>query len=127
MNPLKNSPFNSFLRFFFTSYKISSIDKNSLQESPLVNFRAYQVFIYFVYLLLVLIVLVFLFVGYGPVKNILPQNIATQRSDVLELIMKVDSLEGELNLKSNYVAAINNIIAGQVIDSFIQIGLKTYD
>ncbi len=121
MNPFKNSPFNSFLSFFFTSYKISSVDKNSLQERQLVNFRVYQFFIYFIYLLLVLFVLVFFFVGYGPGKKILPQNIASQRSVVVELMMKVDSLERGLNLKSKYIAAINNIIAGQVIDSFIQI------
>jgi len=121
MNPFKNSPFNSFLSFFFTSYKISSIDKNSLQENQLVSFRAYQAFVYFIYLLLVLVVLVFFFIGYGPGKKILPQNIATKKGDVVELMMRVDSLERGLILKSKYIAAINNIIAGQVIDSFVQI------
>jgi len=115
----KKTYWNSVFKFFFKSYKISSINKSSLKESQLSVFRGYQVFIYFIYLLIVLGLLVFFLTAYGPFQKLLPRSLYFEKSELIELIHAVDSLEADLELKSKYILVLDKIIAGEVVDSFI--------
>jgi len=115
----KNRYLDLFLSFFLKSYRISSINKSSLKERPIVSFLGYQVFAYSVYLFFLLLLVAFLLTAYTPLKNLLPQSVVLKRGEIIELMILVDSLEDDLKLKSQYITAINRIISGEVLDSVI--------
>ncbi len=115
----KKPYWNSLLPFFFKSYKISSINKSSLKESPLSIFKGYQILIYSVYLVFILILIVFLLTAYGPLQGLLPQSTYFKKSELIDLILKVDSLEENLVLKSQYIFVLNKILLGEVVDSLV--------
>lgn len=109
------------LHFFFKTYKVSSVNKSSLEERPIVSFRGYQLIIYGCYIIFILLCVGFLLTAYSPVKNLLPQNVTLQKRGLIELIIAVDSLKEDLNIKSQYVSAINRVISGEVLDSVITV------
>lgn len=117
----KNRYLDLLLSFFLKSYRISSIDQASLKEKPIVVFGGYQVLAYSVYLFFVLLLLAFLLTAYTPLKNLLPQNVILKRGEIIELMVRVDSLEHDLSLKSQYVSALGQILSGEVLDSVITI------
>jgi hypothetical protein len=113
-------PYSDFLRsFFFKSYKISSVDDSSLNENSIGSFRGYQLFIYSLYLISVLSLLIFLLTAFGPLQYLLPKSTYFKKSELIELILTVDSLEYDLAQKSQYIMIIDKILAGEVIDSLI--------
>tara|TARA_B100001250_G_scaffold44213_1_gene34773 strand:+ start:2595 stop:3464 length:870 start_codon:yes stop_codon:yes gene_type:complete len=108
-----------FVSFFFKNYKISSIDRSSLNENPIGSFKGYQLFIYAIYLIGVLSLSVFLLTAFGPLQYLLPKSTYFKKSELIELMLKVDSLEYDLQLKSQYMMVVNKIMAGEVVDSLI--------
>tara|TARA_B100001250_G_scaffold409282_1_gene433316 strand:+ start:2196 stop:3083 length:888 start_codon:yes stop_codon:yes gene_type:complete len=112
-------PWGIFLSFFFKSYKISSIDESSLNEDVVGGFKGYQFLAYLMYLMSILILIVFLLTAYGPLQHLLPKSTYFKKSELIELILKVDSLEQNLALKSQYMMVVNKIMAGEVVDSFL--------
>ena len=110
--------FNSFIDFFLGSYKLSSTNKDSLEERSLVSFRGYQIAAYSLYLVFLIGLCVFLLVGYGPLSGLLPQTNLNKKRELIELIVRVDSLERNLLLKSQYVDVVGRILKGEVVDSF---------
>ena len=110
-----------FINFFLKSYRVSYVDKSSLQETPIVGFSGYQLVSYGVYLLFVLLVLCFFLTIYTPIKNLLPQNVIFKKGELIELMLTVDSLEDDLKKKSLYINAIHKILIGDVIDSVFTI------
>ena len=112
-------PWGILLNFFSKSYKISSIDKSSLNENIVGSFKGYQFLVYSIYLVSVFILSVFLLTAYGPLQHLLPKSTYFKKSELIELILKVDSLEQDLVLKSQYMMAVNKIMVGEVVDSFM--------
>ena len=112
-------PWGILLNFFSKSYKISSIDKSSLNENIVGSFKGYQFLVYSIYLVSVFILIVFLLTAYGPLQRLLPKSTYFKKSELIELILKVDSLEQDLVLKSQYMMAVNKIMVGEVVDSFM--------
>jgi len=110
--------FNSFINFFLGSYKLSSTNKDSLEQKGLVSFKGYQIVVYSLYLMFLIGLCVFLLVGYGPLSSLLPQTNLNKKRELIELIVKVDSLERSLFLKSQYVDVVDRILKGEVVDSF---------
>ena len=117
-----SSLFNSVVRFFSKSYKIISINSSSLKDSVLVSFRGYQLFFYTIYLFLLLLLFVFFLIGYGPLKSFLPQNIALKKGEIIELVLAVDSLQRDLEIKSKYIYVLKKALSGENIDGFINAG-----
>ena len=117
-----NKPYwQNIFNFFLKSYKLSAINKSTLKESLLSTFRGYQVFIYFIYLIFVVSLLVFTLIAYGPLQNLLPQSTYFKKSELIEVLLKVDSLESNLSQKSKYIFVLDKIMNGEAVDSFIQI------
>ena len=112
-------PWGILLKFFSKSYKISSVDKSSLNENIVGSFRGYQFLVYSIYLVSVVILIVFLLTAYGPLQHLLPTSTYFKKSELIELILKVDSLEQDLVLKSQYMIDVNKIMAGELVDSFM--------
>jgi len=112
---------NLFFNLFLKSYRVSSVDKSSLKETPIVRFYGYQLASYGVYLIFLLLVLCFFLIIYTPLKSLLPQNVIFKKGELIELMVTVDSLEDDLQKKSLYINAINKILLGEVVDSFVTI------
>ena len=110
-----------FRRFFFKRYKISSVDESSLNENLIGGFKGYQLFVYSVYLIFVLVVLIFLLTAFGPLQYLLPKSSYYKKSELIELILKVDSLEYDLAQKSQYMIIIDKILAGEIVDSLVML------
>jgi len=125
MSKSKKPKLNSFLKFFFKSYKISDVDKNSLQENTITTFKGYQFLIYFLGLLIVLLFSVFLLIAYGPLNNLVPLTNTIKKKEIIDLIVKVDSLEKDLIIKHRYISVINRIINGEVVDSLLPIDIDS--
>lgn len=106
---------------FLKSYRVSSVDKSSLKETPIVSFYGYQLASYGIYLIFLLLLLCFFLIIYTPIKSLLPQNVIFKKGELIELMVAVDSLEDDLQKKSLYINAINKILLGEVIDSFVTI------
>mgnify|MGYP001478225520 FL=1 len=111
----------NIFNFFLKSYKISSINKSTLEESSLSIFKGYQLFIYLIYLVFVLSLFIFALTAYGPLQNILPQSTYFKKSELIEIMLKVDSLESNLSQKEKYIFVLDRIMNGEVVDSLIQI------
>ncbi|MBG40012.1 MAG: peptidase M23 [Flavobacteriales bacterium] len=115
----KNYFRNSFFSFFLKSFKVSAINKASLKERPIVSFRGYQIVVSAVYFILLLFFCFYLLISKTPLKEFLPQSVDLKKSEIIELIITVDSLEKDLRLKSQYINVVNKIISGEVVDSVI--------
>ncbi len=125
MSKSKKPQINSFLIFFFKSYKISDVDKNSLKENTITTFKGYQLLVYFLGLLIVLLFGVFLLIAYGPLNNLVPLTNTIKKKEIIDLIVKVDSLEKDLIIKHRYINVINRIINGEVVDSLLPIDIDS--
>ena len=66
-------------------------------------------------------VLCFLLIVYTPVKNLIPQNVNIKKGELIDVMVKVDSLEDDLRKKTLYINVIHKILQGEVIDSFVTI------
>ena len=120
----KQNP-DSSLSFFQKSYKISNVNKASLKERTITTFKGYQLFIYFLGLFIILIFSVFLLIAYGPLNNLVPLTNTIKKKEIIDLMVKVDSLEKDLIIKHQYIHVINKIINGEVVDSLLPINIDS--
>tara|TARA_B100000579_G_scaffold286857_1_gene237821 strand:- start:11137 stop:12006 length:870 start_codon:yes stop_codon:yes gene_type:complete len=117
----KNPYWENFKSFFFKSYKISSVSSSSLKDKTIGFFKGSQLISYFVYFFCVFGLMFFLLIAYGPLQHLLPKSTYFEKSELIELILTVDSLESELALKSEYVFVIKKLLSGELIDSLMVI------
>ncbi len=125
MSKSNKSKLNSFLKFFVKSYKISDVNKASLRENTITTFKGYQLLIYLLGVLIVILFSVFLLIAYGPLNNLVPLTNTIKKKEIIDLMIKVDSLEKDLIIKHQYINVINRIIDGEVVDSFLPIDVDT--
>ena len=108
-----------FFDFFLKSYRLSSVNKTSLKENAIASFRGYQILVYFLYCMGLCGLFVFFFTAYGPLQKLLPQESYFKKSELIELIVLVDSIEKNLDLKSNYIHVLKRALSGATLDSLI--------
>ena len=125
MSKSNKSKLDSFLKFFVKSYKISDVNKASLRENVITTFKGYQLLIYLLGILIVILFSVFLLIAYGPLNNLVPLTNTIKKKEIIDLMVKVDSLEKDLIIKHQYINVINRIINGEVVDSFLPIDVDT--
>ena len=111
----------SFSKIFLGSFKLVSINPSSLKDKKVVIFRGYQMFFYCFYVFLFIFAGGFLLTAYGPLNSLLPDFNNNKKRDLIDLMVKVDSLESKLLLNAKYVDVINRLFSGEVIDSFLPI------
>mgnify|MGYP001309879654 CR=1 FL=1 len=116
-----NSYLKSFSKIFLGSFKLVSINPSSLKDKRVVVFRGYQMFFYCFYLLLFVFVGGFLLTAYGPLNSLLPDFNNNKKRELIDLMVKVDSLESKLLLNSQYMDVINRLFDGEILDSFLPI------
>ena len=117
----KNPYWENFKSFFVKSYKISSVSSSSLKDTTIGFFKGSQLISYFVYFFCVFGLIFFLLIAYGPLQYFLPKSTYFEKSELIELILTVDSLKAELALKSEYVFVIKKLLSGELIDSLMVI------
>ena len=125
MSKSKKPQPDSFLNFFLKSYKISDVNKTSLREKTITTFKGYHLFVYFLGLLIVLLFGVFLLIAYGPLNNLVPLTNTIKKKEIIDLIVRVDSLEKDLVVKQQYINVIGKIINGEVVDSLLPISIDS--
>jgi len=121
----KKNKFKSLFKFLFRTYRVISLNKSSLQENLMVSFKGYQLFACFLYLCILLLLLTFMLIGYGPLKQLLPQAHYSKKKAIIDLMVTVDSLEKDLQLKSQYLIVLNKIINGDVVDTLFPVSIDS--
>ena len=106
-----------WLKVLSQSYNIVTLDKQTLKERLIVSFRGYQFVGGLIYLLLLVSFLFFFLIAFGPLAKLLPETQFTQKKDLIELVVMVDSLEKNLTLKTNYINILRQSLKGAHPDS----------
>ena len=83
MSKSKKTKKNSFLKFFIQSYKISVLNRSTLKETGLANFKGHQLFIYFLYFFICLVFIIFLLFAYTPLNGVLPEATINKENKLL--------------------------------------------
>tara|TARA_B100000900_G_C20537682_1_gene699048 strand:+ start:289 stop:1155 length:867 start_codon:yes stop_codon:yes gene_type:complete len=104
-------------RLLFQNYKLSLIDKDSLKEKQISDFYGYHILSFIAYLFLTSFILSFFLFGYTLFKELLPERGVIKNNKIIELIIRVDSLERDLILKREYINMIHQIVQGEVLES----------
>ena len=52
--------------------------------------------------------------SYTPVRNILPGYSASLRQEIIEESMRIDSLQHTMDLQTQYISVIRDVVAGEV-------------
>ena len=113
----KNTTTRSWLKVFSQSYNIITLDRQTLKEKFIFSFKGYQLFGILIYLLLLVSFLFFFLIAFGPLAKLLPETQFTQKKDLIELVVMVDSLEKSLVLKTNYINILRQSLHGNHPDS----------
>ena len=106
MSKPKKGGSNGLMKFLAQPYRLMSINKSSLEERQITEFKGYQLLVFGIYSALVLFVVSFLLIAYSPVKNLVPQTGFSKNKKVIELMINIDSLERSLFLQNQYTLAI---------------------
>ena len=104
-------------RLLFQNYKLSLIDKDSLKEKQVSDFYGYHILSIIAYLFLTALIVSFFLFGFTFFKELLPDRGVIKNNKIIELMIKVDSLERDLILKREYINMIHRIVRGEVVDA----------
>ncbi len=112
----KSSGFWNKIRF---RYRVSVLNENTLTETFHMRLSRLSVFLGICIFAVLSFLLLSLFIFITPIKHYLPgYTDATIRTDLVEEVLLVDSLAEELALQQYQLAAIKNIMSGNIkIDS----------
>ena len=125
MKKQKNENQKSAWGWLLKTYQFTSVNKHSLEEKKISTVKGIQVVLYLTSLFIFVFICSLLLIGYTPLKNLIPLAGITHKKEVIDLIVKVDSLERDLLLKRQYVNILNRIIEGEVVDSLLPISADT--
>ena len=104
-------------RLLFQNYKLSLIDKDTLKEKQISDFYGFHILSFIAYLFLTALILSFFLFGFTFFKELLPDRGVIKNNKIIELMIKVDSLERDLILKREYINMIHRIVRGEVIEN----------
>ena len=112
---------NWIVKYLTHTFSVISINRSSLEERKITEFKGYQLLALAVYSSLLIMIISFCLIAYSPIKSILPQAELDKKKKIIELMIHIDSLERDLFIKAQYVNAITRIINGDIIDSVVPI------
>ena len=121
MSKPKKRGFNGLMKFLTHPYRLMSINKSSLEERQITEFKGYQLVVFGFYSFLVLFIVSFLLIAYSPIKDLVPKTGPSKNKKIIELMINIDSLERDLLLKNQYMGVINKIMKGDVVDSIVPV------
>ena len=100
-------------------YRLVILNDSSFEEKFVLKLKPLSLFILVGSVFLVLIILVISVIAFTPLREYIPGYADVEmRRAVIALAAKSDSMETELNLKSNYIENIKDVINGKLpVDS----------
>jgi Membrane-bound metallopeptidase len=104
----------SWFRRIRRKRRLTLIDDDTLREFWHIHVSGLGVFTVVFLMFLLTIGILSLLIVYTPVRNILPGYSASLRQEIIEESMRVDSLQHTLDLQTQYVSVIRDVVAGEV-------------
>jgi len=100
-------------------YRLVIFNDSSLQEKLVLKLKPLTLFIGIGAIIIFLIIIVISIIAFTPLREYIPgYSDVTVRRSLINLAVKTDSLEYELDLKTKYINNINNVISGNIkVDS----------
>lgn len=100
-------------------YRLVILNDSSFEEKFVLKLKPLSLFIGVLATIILLIVFVISIIAFTPLREYIPgySDVITRRA-LINLAVKTDSLEYELDLKTQYIENINNVISGNIrVDS----------
>ena len=104
----------SWFRRIRRKRRLTLIDDNTLREFWHIHVSGLGVFTLAFFMFLLTIGILSLLIVYTPFRNILPGYSASLRQEIIEESMRIDSLQQTMNLQTQYISVIRNVVAGEV-------------
>ena len=93
--------------------RLTLIDDDTLREFWHIHVSGLGVFTVLFFMFLITIGILSLLIIYTPFRNILPGYSASLRQDIIEKSMRIDSLQHTMDLQTQYIAVIRDVVAGE--------------
>lgn len=94
--------------------RLTLIDDDTLREFWHIHVSGLGVFMVLFLMFMLTIGVLSLLIVYTPFRNILPGYSASLRQEIIEESMRIDSLQQTLDLQTQYVSVIRDVVAGEV-------------
>lgn len=94
--------------------RLTLIDDDTLREFWHIHVSGLGVFTVLFFMFLLTIGILSLLIVYTPFRNILPGYSASLRQEIIEESMRIDSLQHTLNLQTQYISVVRDVVAGEV-------------
>jgi murein DD-endopeptidase MepM/ murein hydrolase activator NlpD len=96
-------------------YRLVILNDSSFEEKFVLKLKPLSLFIGVGATIILLITFVIITIAFTPLREYIPGYADTKmRRNLVDLSVKSDSLEYELNLKTKYIENINNVISGNI-------------
>ncbi len=104
----------SWLKRIRRKRRLTLIDDDTLREFWHIHVSGLGVFTVMCFMFLLTIGVLSLLIIYTPFRNILPGYSASLRQEIIEESMRIDSLQQTMNLQTQYISVIRDVVAGEV-------------
>ena len=104
----------SWLKRIRRKRRLTLIDDDTLREFWHIHVSGLGVFTVMFFMFLFTIGVLSLLIIYTPFRNILPGYSASLRQEIIEESMRIDSLQQTMNLQTQYISVIRDVVAGEV-------------
>ena len=104
----------SWFRRIRRKRRLTLIDDETLREFWHIHVSGLGVFMVAFFMFLLTIGVLSLLIVYTPVRNILPGYSASLRQEIIEESMRIDSLQHTMDLQTQYISVIRDVVAGEV-------------
>lgn len=104
----------SWFRRIRRKRRLTLIDDDTLREFWHIHVSGLGVFTVMFFMFLLTIGLLSVLIVYTPVRNILPGYSASLRQEIIEESMRIDSLQHTMDLQTQYITVIRDVVAGEV-------------
>ena len=104
----------SWFRRIRRKRRLTLIDDDTLREFWHIHVSGLGVFTVLFFMFLLTIGVLSVLIVYTPVRNILPGYSASLRQEIIEESMRIDSLQQTMNLQTQYISVIRDVVAGEV-------------
>ena len=104
----------SWFRRIRRKRRLTLIDDDTLREFWHIHVSGLGVFTVLFLMFLLTIGILSLLIVYTPFRNILPGYSASLRQEIIEESMRIDSLQQTMDLQTQYISVIRDVVAGEV-------------
>ncbi|MCL1868245.1 MAG: hypothetical protein FWF72_04800 [Paludibacter sp.] len=113
--PIRTGWFNRFLKRMRFKYRVSIVNENTLAQTWSARLSRMSVFLFLFAFAMVTFVILTALILFTPVRYYLPGfSDSVDRSDVLRVSAKVDSLVNQLEMQATYFEIVKGVISGNI-------------